>query len=81
VPPLAGALRIPAVRAAVAMGAASAVWYGAISYLAFRIGADWERLSATVARYGRTSAITALILAAIATAAWLVVRRSRTADR
>jgi len=79
VPPLAGALRIPAVRAGVAMGAASAVWYGAISYLAFRIGADWERLSSTVGRYGRTSGITALILVAIALAAWLVVRKRRAA--
>jgi membrane protein DedA with SNARE-associated domain len=80
VPPLAGALRIPAVRAGVAMGAASAVWYGAISYLAFRIGADWEQLSRTVARYGRTSGITALILVAIALAGWLVVRKRRAAQ-
>jgi membrane protein DedA with SNARE-associated domain len=81
VPPLAGALRVPAVRAAVAMGAASAVWYGVISYLAFRIGADWERLSGAVARYGQASAIAAVSLVAIAFAAWIVVRRRRTAHR
>jgi membrane protein DedA with SNARE-associated domain len=81
VPPLAGALRIPAVRAAMAMGAASAVWYGAISYVAFRIGADWDQLSGTVARYGRGSAIAGLILIALATAVWLVVRRRREAGR
>src|SRR5918997_1483683 len=55
VPPLAGALRVPAFRTAVAMGAASAVWYGAISYLAFRIGADWDQLAGAVGRYGRAS--------------------------
>ncbi len=79
VPPLAGALRVPAVRAAVAMGAASAVWYGAISYLAFRIGADWERLSGTVGRYGRASGAAALIVVAIAVSAWLVARTRRRA--
>jgi membrane protein DedA with SNARE-associated domain len=79
VPPLAGALRVPAPRAAVAMGAASAVWYGAISYLAFRIGADWERLSGTVGRYGRASAIAGAGLVLVAVVAWLVVRRRREA--
>src|SRR5918998_889442 len=75
VPPVAGALRIPALRTAVAMGAASAIWYGAISYLAFRIGADWEKLSGAVGRYGRVSAIVGAALAAGAVAAWLVLRR------
>jgi membrane protein DedA with SNARE-associated domain len=75
VPPLAGALRVPAVRAAVAMGAASAVWYGAISYLAFRIGADWEQLAGTVSRYGRVAAITGSVLALVAVATWFLLRR------
>jgi membrane protein DedA with SNARE-associated domain len=75
VPPLAGALRVPAIRAAVAMGAASAVWYGAISYLAFRIGADWEELSGTVARYGRLAAIAGAVLAVAGVAIWVVARR------
>jgi membrane protein DedA with SNARE-associated domain len=79
VPPLAGALRIPAIRAGLAMGAASAVWYGAISYLAFRIGADWDQLSGTVARYGRLSAILGLVLLSTAIAVWLVARRRREA--
>jgi membrane protein DedA with SNARE-associated domain len=77
VPPLAGALRVPAGRAALAMGAASAVWYGGISYVAFRIGADWEQLSSTVGRYGRASGIAAAILVAVAIATWLVARRRR----
>jgi membrane protein DedA with SNARE-associated domain len=81
VPPLAGALRVPAIRAAVAMGAASAVWYGAISYLAFRIGADWDRLSGSVARYGRASAIAGATVVVITIAAWLLLRRRREARR
>jgi membrane protein DedA with SNARE-associated domain len=81
VPPLAGALRVPALRAAVAMGAASAVWYGAISYLAFRIGADWDQLSGTVARYGRGAAIAGTALALVLIATWIVMRRRREVPR
>jgi membrane protein DedA with SNARE-associated domain len=81
VPPLAGALRVPAIRAALAMGAASAVWYGAISYLAFRIGADWDELSGTVARYGRLAAITGVVLAVLGVAVWILARRRAEAGR
>jgi membrane protein DedA with SNARE-associated domain len=81
VPPLAGALRVPAIRAAVAMGAASAVWYGAISYLAFRIGADWDQLSGTVSRYGRVAAITGSVLALLALGTWFLLRRRAEARR
>jgi membrane protein DedA with SNARE-associated domain len=81
VPPLAGALRVPAIRAAVAMGAASAVWYGAISYLAFRIGADWDRLSGTVSRYGRAAAIAGALLAIATIGTWFLLRRRAEAPR
>jgi membrane protein DedA with SNARE-associated domain len=77
VPPLAGALRVPAIRTAAAMGAASAIWYGVISYIAFRVGADWEQLSGTVGRYGRASALVGAVIVLIAVAAWLVARRRR----
>jgi membrane protein DedA with SNARE-associated domain len=81
VPPLAGALRVPAIRAGLAMGTASAVWYGAISYLAFRIGADWERLSGTVARYGRVAAIAGATIALVAIVTWLTRRKRAEASR
>jgi membrane protein DedA with SNARE-associated domain len=75
VPPFAGALRVPAPRAAAVMGAASAIWYGAISYLAFRLGANWERVSATVGQYARVVGMVAVIIAAVAVGAWFVLRR------
>jgi membrane protein DedA with SNARE-associated domain len=77
VPPFAGALRIPVLRAAALMGAASAIWYGAVSYLAFRVGANWERVSATVGQYARVVALAAAVIAALGVAAWLVHRRRR----
>jgi membrane protein DedA with SNARE-associated domain len=77
VPPFAGALRVPFLRAAALMGAASAIWYGAVSYLAFRVGANWERVSATVGQYARVAGLAAAVIAALGVAAWLVHRRRR----
>lgn len=75
VPPFAGALRIPAIRTAVMMGIASAIWYGAIGVLAYRIGADWEALQAMIRRFGRWSGIVATLLAALGALAWWLHRR------
>jgi membrane protein DedA with SNARE-associated domain len=65
VPPLAGALRISPLAAVGATGAASAVWYGAVSYLAYTAGADWEQLSRAVAHSGRIAALAVVVVAAI----------------
>jgi membrane protein DedA with SNARE-associated domain len=70
VPPFAGALRIPAGRAALAIGGASAVWYGIVSYVGFRAGADWRQLSALIARDGKWIAIAAGAVAIAGGAIW-----------
>ena len=75
VAPLAGALRVPPARAALAIGAASAVWYGGITYLAYRVGADWDALRRSMASAGRGVAIAAAALAVLGAAVWLVRRR------
>lgn len=78
VPPFAGALRIPAGRAALAIGGASAVWYGIVSYVGFRAGADWRQLSALIARDGKWIAIAAGAVAIVGSAIWwLRTRRVR----
>ena len=77
VAPLAGALRVPAYKAAAAIGAASAVWYGGLAYLAFRLGSDWEALQRAMSAAGRTAAIVAAGLTMIAVSIWLFRRRSR----
>lgn len=78
VPPFAGALKLGAVRSAIAMGLASAVWYGGITYLAYTAGANFEALQARMAAGQRWLAIgaTAIVLAAVAV--WLVRRRRAT---
>jgi membrane protein DedA with SNARE-associated domain len=77
VPPVAGALRIPFVGAIAAIGLASAMWYGAITYLAYRAGSNWEALQATLGSLGRGSAGVAAGLLLVIVAWWLVRRRRR----
>src|SRR5215207_10954056 len=70
VPPFAGALRISPVTTMLALGLASAVWYGLVSYVAFRAGADWESVLQRISRFGRYTAIGAAALVAVAGFAW-----------
>lgn len=78
VPPVAGALRIPPTGALVAMAAASGAWYGTITWFAFRAGANWDALRATIGQLGTWSAVGATgVLAAGALVTVLIRRRSR----
>ena len=75
VPPFAGALRVPVFRAGVAMGTASLIWYGLVSWIGFRAGADWHALSAMIARYGKELAIGAVVIIVIGAIIWRVRTR------
>ena len=77
VPPFAGALRVPPVRVAAMIGLASAVWYGTITIIAYRLGANWEQASSTMAGYQRSIVIGVGAAAVAALTAWLVLRRRR----
>lgn len=77
VPPFAGALRVPAFSAIAAMAFASGVWYGFISYIAYRAGTDWDALLRRIAQSSRVSAIAGALIVALAVAVWLVRRRAR----
>lgn len=72
VPPMAGALGIGAVRAAVCMTLASGVWYGLVCILAFRAGANADILLARIAEQQRTIglAAVAVVVLAIAVVWW-----------
>lgn len=70
VPPFAGALRVPAVPALGAMALASGVWYGFISYLAWKAGSDWDAVSGLIARSGRVVTIMASVIALIGGLLW-----------
>ncbi|MEO7182373.1 MAG: DedA family protein [Gemmatimonadaceae bacterium] len=77
VPPFAGALKLSPVSTMLSIGAASAIWYGLVSYLAFRAGADWSAMMQTVTRYGRVAALVAAAVLAVVAIAWWLRRRSR----
>ena len=77
VPPFAGAMKLPRVPVAIAVGAASGIWFAFITFIAFRAGEDWEALYATIMRSGRFIAIVAAALVAIVAVAILISRRRK----
>jgi membrane protein DedA with SNARE-associated domain len=75
VPPFAGALRLPFIPSLIVMGVASGIWYGLISYLAFRVGANWNVLQRTIVDYGRVATIIAIALVTTGAVVWYARRR------
>lgn len=78
VPPFAGALRIPVLRAILPMALASGLWYGLVSWLGFRVGSNWEALLALLKRYGQYAAIGGAVLLAVVGLVWWLRTRRRT---
>ena len=71
VPPFAGALRLPAVSSLASISIASGLWYGLVSYLAFRAGAaDWDALTGRISSVGRWIAVGAGVVLAIGALVW-----------
>lgn len=62
VPPLAGALRIPATGTIIAITLASGIWYGFIAVLAYRVGTNWDALLEKVSDIGITTGIVATVI-------------------
>jgi membrane protein DedA with SNARE-associated domain len=77
VPPFAGALRVPPLRAGAAIAFASGIWYGIVTVVAYRVGADWEALRARVGSLSQGAALLAGGLVALAVALWFLRRLSR----
>jgi membrane protein DedA with SNARE-associated domain len=77
VPPFAGAMRLPVLPVALAVGAASAVWFAFITFLAYRAGSNWSVLYGTIVRSGKIVAIGATVLVAIVVIVLLIRRRKR----
>ena len=75
VPPFAGALRLPPTRVAIVIGSASAIWYGLITFLAFRVGSDWETMRAHLQIWSGRIVIVAAAVAFAGVMAWLLLRR------
>ncbi len=76
VPPFAGALHIPPLRATLAIAVASGIWYGIVTLIAYRVGSDWDVLQRRLREAGVTAALVAGG-AALVLVAWYLVRRRR----
>lgn len=74
--PFAGIARVPAWRALIPMALASAVYYGALTYLVRRLGTDFETVIGAVKRVNTVLAIVAGVLILIIVV-WIVRRRRR----
>jgi membrane protein DedA with SNARE-associated domain len=75
VPPAAGALKVPVVTTTVLIGAASAIWYGVITLVAFRVGNDWHQLRDSLGQFSRTFGVAALGVLTLGLVIWAIVRR------
>jgi LPXTG-motif cell wall-anchored protein len=76
VPPFAGALHVPPLRATLAIAIASGIWYGVVTWIAYRVGSDWEVLQERIRMAGATTALIAGAIALLGIA-WYLIRRRR----
>jgi LPXTG-motif cell wall-anchored protein len=74
--PFAGIARVPAWRALLPMALASAVYYGALTYLVRRLGTDLDVVLGVVRRVNTWLAVVAGVLIVVI-ALWIVRRRRR----
>lgn len=77
VPPVAGALGIRTLRAAVAMSLASGIWYGVVCWLAFHAGVNAELLLNRIAEQQRLIGVVAAVVAVGGVVIFAWRRRSR----
>ena len=75
VPPFACAMKLPVLPVALAVGAASGVWFAFITFLAYRAGSNWEALYGTIVRSGKIVALGATALVALVVVVFLIRRR------
>jgi membrane protein DedA with SNARE-associated domain len=80
-PPMAGALRVPPIRTAAVFVLASSIWYGAIAWIAFRVGNDWLAMQAAVRHFARRVGVVALVAAALFAIVVIIALRRRAAER
>jgi membrane protein DedA with SNARE-associated domain len=77
VPPFAGAMRLPAFKVMFSVASASAVWFGLITFLAFRAGDNWDLVQRYLVRSGKVAGAIAVGIVVVAIGIWLWKRHSR----
>jgi len=77
VPPFAGAMRLPAFKVMLSIASASAVWFGLITFLAFRAGDNWDLVEHYIVRSGKVAGMIAIAIVVLAVGIWLWKREAR----
>ena len=77
VAPFAGALRASVLGTMAAITLASGVWYGLVTWVAFRAGSNWDDLARNIGRMGRWTGLVALLLAGALALTWYRHRRKK----
>ena len=77
VPPLAGAIKVPATGAIIAIATASTIWYATLAIIAYRLGAQWDRIAGAIGDFQKGAAIIAGGIVVVAALAWWILRRRR----
>jgi len=80
VAPFVGLINLPVLPAVLPMAAASALWYGFLTWVGARVGAEWETISRLIGGLNRTLAIIAVLVAA-AIGYWVWRRRRAAGPR
>lgn len=80
VPPFAGAMKLPAFKVMLSVASASAVWFGLITFLAFRAGDNWDLVQRYLVRSGKVAGAIAIGMVALAVALWLWRRHRKERD-
>jgi membrane protein DedA with SNARE-associated domain len=80
VPPFAGAMRLPAAKVMLSVASASAVWFGLITFLAFRAGDNWELLERHLVRSGKVAGLLAIGIVLVVIAIWLWKRHAKSRE-
>jgi len=79
VPPFAGAIKLPAFKVMLSVATASAVWFGLITFLAFRAGDNWDLVQHYLIRSGKVASAIAvgIVIFAIGIRLWKRYARKR----
>jgi membrane protein DedA with SNARE-associated domain len=77
VPPLAGAMRLPAFKVMLSVASASGVWFGLITFLAFRAGDNWDLVERYLVRSGKVAGLVAVAIVVLVVGIWLWKRQAK----
>ncbi len=80
-PAAAGALRIPLWETIAVLYAASMLWYGVVTWIAFKVGTDWAGVRAALTTFARDAGIAGTLLGVIVAGVLWTLWRRRTRER